>query len=201
MLRDNDINVKSLLMSPIHLALYGKGKYSSPPKVLENKFNLRGISKEYNFPNGMSAQEFEKEIMGRQGAGTFVFILGSKKSGLSKLSKKDFYFILENNKEIKDIFIDFNFESFEYNKQTKLAYNILMGMSSCFNEDDIRIFLKTRFASKQLRNHPDLNTEEYVSTYEEVYKNLNQEEEFDRSEHTLGWIPSIETLKLIKNQI
>ena len=78
-----------------------------------------------------------------------------------------------------------------------------MGMSSCFNEKDIYLFATSRLSSNDRNNHPDINNEKYKFLYKEVDEKIQSfyGDNFDRDKHGIFWIPSIDTLKKIKDQL
>lgn len=192
--KDFEHNLKNAIKEKIPFTdLYNFTKhdksYSSPPKDFEKKYNIKGISQEYTFPNNMSNEDFEKNILGWGNAErVFQFNIEEKYSKLNSLSTKDFKFILDNNTFINNILSKLNFKSQDYSMQRKIVWNILLGMTSCFNESDIDFFLSIRIG----------NSREHLS---EEYEILRKSIEEITGEDYIFWFPSIDTMKYIYSQL
>lgn len=181
-------NLSSIFNSPSDI-FFKEKEYKSPPKVFEKKYNVTGLSQEHVFPNNMSNKDFEKNILGWgiKDTGDFQFNLEKEHSKLNSLSKRDFKFILDNNPFINDLLTKLNFKSQSYDIKCSIVFNILMGMTSCFNESDIEFFLLIRRG----------NSKEHLS---KEYKTLeNNIEKIIGS--GFGWFPSIDTMKYIHSQL
>ena len=152
-----------------------KPSYSSPPKDFEKTFNLNGVSENWNMPYGLTHKKMEYIIRS-------LHILSFSKYESLEIYD-DLYAIylelIKLNPKIGEIHTNYQ------------KVQVMIGMTSCFNFDDISYFIEYLFPEEE---EEGVETKKYKMKQRRVYKLLKETYRFN-------WRVSEKTLDKIINQL
>ena len=152
--------------------------YKAPPKVFEKECNLTGISRNWKIPFKLTPKKMEDVL-------TSIFTLWNK-NWMNEILYHDFIKILSE-------FIKLNPEILNIKGDDEYMWQILIGMTSCFNYEDIRYW------TEELSYNDYKDNEEHKKKHERIL-DLIKAKGFVK-EPRFGWRPSMRTLDIVLGQL
>ena len=153
----------------------------------------------------MSSEEYSKDILRMRSRDNLkryqTLDFNTEESGPGKISKKDLEFIIKSNPKIEHLLKRCNFDSknrfgfqMSYIGQSSILKDVLQGMISKYNEEDIEYFVKnTNLSISDFAGWENKHSDEY--------KNLLEKIKIKIPSADFHWIPSMYTLEKIYAQI